>query len=165
MSVDTIAYSIPPKVMRKIRAENENLDYVFGNSEEEKTEWKFESLDFGKRFDENIYVLRAGGFRKTSKILHLDNYLYSDDKSKFIEYDGYEVVIIKPSQVKTVVKELEKLNFEELKTESLEKEVTDYYGEIIREDEYESYLESIREMNEFFAKSAAEGNFVIFATA
>lgn len=95
MSVDTIAYSVPPKMMRKIRTENENLDYVFGNSDEEKPEWQFESLDFGKRFDENRYILRAGGFTKTPEILDLESYY---DTNNYLEYDGYEVQIISPSK-------------------------------------------------------------------
>jgi hypothetical protein len=161
MSVDTVAYSIPPKMMRKIRAENENLDYVFGNSDEENPEWQFESLDFGKRFDENRYILRAGGFAKTPKILELESYYDTDD---YIEHDGCEVQIIKPSLIKIVVKELEKVDFAKLKSECLEQQVTDYYGEIILEFEYDSYLESIRQMNDFLVKAAAEGNFVIFAT-
>jgi Domain of unknown function (DUF1877) len=165
MGVETTAYSVPPKMMRKIRAANEVLDFVFGNSAEEKPEWKFDEMGFGKRFDENIYILREGGYQKTSKILNLEEYIYSDNESKFIEYDGYEVVIVTPSEVKTVAKELETVNFEKLKTECLEKGVTDYYGTIIRENEYDSYLSSIKQMKKFFQKNADAGNFVIFATA
>jgi hypothetical protein len=165
MGVETTAYSVPPKMMRKIRAANEVLDFVFGNSDEEKPEWKFDEMGFGKRFEENITILREGGCRKTSKILNLEGYFYSDDKSNFIEYDGYEVVIVPPSKVKTVAQELENMNFEKLKTECLEKGVTDYYGTIIRENEYDSYISSIRQMKKFFQKNADAGNFVIFATA
>lgn len=163
MGVVTTAYSVPPKIMRKIRADNDNLAYVLGY--EIKPEWEFEEMDFGKHFEEYIIILREAGHHKIYDKIDLESFLYSDDESKFVEYDGYEICFISPSAVKTVVKEFEKVKIDELKADSIAKEITDYWGKIIPEYEYDYYIGNIERMKEFFGKAAGQGNFIIFATA
>ncbi|HQU82471.1 MAG TPA: DUF1877 family protein [Pyrinomonadaceae bacterium] len=163
MGVETNAYSIPPKMMRKIKNNNDNLAYVLGY--EEKPDWKFDEMDFGKRFEENIVILREAGHGKIHDTLDLEEIVYSEDERKFIDYDGYEICIISPSNVKKVSREFENVKFGKLKANSIAKEITDYYGQIIREYEYDYYISNLKQMKKFFANAAEKGNYIIFATA
>ncbi len=164
MGVITTAYSIPPKLMRKIRADNNNLVYVFGDCEEEIEIWKLESYDFDKAIEETISILREAGCKKTAQMIDCENFFYSDNSS-YLDYNGYDVWTIPPSKVKAMAKELEKANFEELIAKGNVTGIKDRRGTILPESLYQSYIGDIESIKKFFKKTAENGNYLLFAEA
>jgi len=152
MSVLTTAYSISPKMMRKIRRDYDCLESIF----EEDSDWKVEFYCFDKGWEETIGILGECGFEKTYAKLQTEDYL---------DYDGYDIWTVTPAAVKMADKDLETANFEELKAAGLAKNVTDYYGKPIPEYLYSYYVGDIKEIKKFIRKAAANGNYLLFATA
>lgn len=165
MGVTTNAYSIPPPMMRKIRADNENLAYILDlGVDEEKTKWKVERFDFETRIDETHSILRACGYRTAAKSLDLENYFYSKGRN-YLDYERYNVWILTPSEVKKIAEELENATFKKLKAVGLANAATDYDGKIIPENDYDYYVGDINEIKKFFKKNAEQGNYLLFAVA
>lgn len=164
MGVITTAYSIPPPMMRKIRADNDNLAYIFGECEDENEGWKVESFDFDKGIEETISVLREADCPKTAQKIDCENYFYSDNSS-YLDYDGYDVWTIPPSQVKAMLKELEKANVEELKAKGNINGITDRRGTLLPESLYKSYVGDLGRIKKFFQKTVEQGNYLLFAEA
>lgn len=54
-------------MIRKIRADNENLAYIFGDCEDEKDIWKLDKHDFDTGIEVIISILREAGFIKTKE--------------------------------------------------------------------------------------------------
>jgi len=165
MGVITTAYSIPPSMMRKIRADHDNLAYILDlGIDEEKPKWKIEQFDFDGRIDETHSILRACGYRKAATSLDLENYFYSDGPN-YLDYEGYNVWILTPAVVKQVAKELEPATFKELKRVGLANEATDYHAKVIDEFDYHYYVGDIEKIKEFFETNAEQGNYLLFAVA
>lgn len=156
MGVYTTAYSVPPKTIRKIRRNPENFDLLVGDVESDAAEWKVDTHDFGRVWDETIGILGEGGFVKTRAKLQTEDYL---------DFSGYDVLIFPPSVVRIVAEELETADFETLKATGLAKEVTDYYGHTIPEYMYSYYIGDIEDTKKFFKKAAAAGHYILTATA
>lgn len=161
MGVITTAYSIPPKMMRKIRANNDNLGYIF---ESEDENWKVKSYDFDKTIEETVSILREAGCKKTAKNIDCENYFYSDDSSYF-DYDGYDIWTIPPSQVKSMLNELENVDVEKLKSKGNIGEITDRRGTIMNESLYKSYVSDIKTIRNFFKETARQENYLLFTEA
>lgn len=169
MGVTTTAYSIPPKMMRKIRADNENLAYIFdyfededgifGAGEDKSKLWEIESYDFNKGIETYISIFRYSGFEKTARNVDSE---YADLET--FDYGGYDIWAIPPSGLKAMCKELEKTTFEALKAKELS-EVTDRRGNPLLDSELESYLGDIEGIKIFFDKAFEQGNYLIFAEA
>ncbi|HQY65312.1 MAG TPA: hypothetical protein PK141_28155 [Polyangiaceae bacterium] len=73
MGVLTVLYSVPPAIMKKVRADNERLAFVFGDEETDDPAWRAASYDFDKRFYEFATIVSAAGApprgaRSTSRI-------------------------------------------------------------------------------------------------
>lgn len=163
MGVLTTAYSIPPKMMRKIRTDNDNLVFVVGDCEKSKF-WKSESLDFDKSIEETISILREAGCEKTAKNFDCESYFYSDSRN-YIDYDGYDIWTIPPSQVKTMLKEIEKADIEKLKAKGNINQITDRRGIVLPESLYESYVDDLQNIRKFLRKTAEQGNYLLFTEA
>src|SRR4051812_25209876 len=116
MGVVTTVYSMPPNLMRKIRKDNDNLANLL-EPEDENLRWKVETYDFDTIIESLIQILRESGYQKTAKRIDCENYFYSDNGT--LEYNGYDIWAIPPSQVRTMAKDLETATFEELKTKGL----------------------------------------------
>lgn len=169
MSVNTTTYSIPPKVMRKIKANNENLAYVFdyfededgifGVGEDKTNLWEVESYDFDSQIDVYIKIFREAGFTKTAKNIDSE---YAD--LDVFDYGGYDIWAIPPSSVKAMCKEIENATLEVLKSKNLS-EITDRRGNPLLDNELESYLSDIKGIKKFFDKAFEHGNYLIFAEA
>jgi len=164
MGVITTAYSIPPDMMRKIRANNDKLEFILDTGEEVAARWAVEEYDFDKAIDEKSRILNGCGFVKTAKRFDCESYFYAKGRN-YLDYDSYNVWIIPPSEVKAMFKELEHANFEELKATGLANEVTDYDGDPILEDDYQYYIGDIEEIKKFLNAAAAAGNYLLFAAA
>ncbi|HRH45125.1 MAG TPA: DUF1877 family protein [Pyrinomonadaceae bacterium] len=164
MGVITVAYSISPKLMRKIRADNDNLAYIFGDCEDENEAWKVESYDFDKGIEEIISILHEADCKKTAKNIDCENYFYSDNSS-YLDYDGYDVWTIPPSKVKAMLKELEKVNVTELKNKGNINGITDRRGTLLPESLYQSYVGDLKTIRKFFQKTVEQGNYLLFAEA
>jgi hypothetical protein len=164
MGVLCTAYSIPAPLMRKIRADNDNLAFILGIEDEIQPEWKVDDYDFDKGFEDIIGVLRQCGYRKIYKLLDGEGYFYSEDKN-YIDYEGYDIWIVTPANVKFIVKELEKVTLAQIKAAGIAEPLTDYYNKVIPENSYKSYLGYIRDMKKFFNKAAGQGNYLLFAEA
>ena len=80
MGVITQAYSIPPKLMRKIRTDHDNLSYIVEADDDENPDWKVENYDFDTGIEETITILCVAGCEKTAKKIDCENYFYSDSK-------------------------------------------------------------------------------------
>jgi hypothetical protein len=167
MGVCTTAYSIPPKMMRKIRTNNDNLAYVFdyfedddgifGAGEDKSKIWEVESYDFDTVIETYIDIFREAGFTKTAKNIDSGN----EDLDEF-DFAGYDIWAIPPSGVKAMCKELENATFEVLKAQKLS-EVTDRRGNALLDSELESYLSDIEGIKKFLDKAFEHGNYLIFA--
>jgi hypothetical protein len=163
MGVDSIAYSIPPKMMRKIRADNDNLGYVFGNVEDENEDWQVESFDFGTGIEVFINILREAGYPKTAKKIDCEYNFYSGSRN-YLDYDSYNVWIIPPSEVKVMAQELANVTFDGLKS-GIAGEIKDRRGHTMLESLYESYLSDIESLKKFLQRTAEQGNYLLFAEA
>ena len=164
MGVLTTGYSIEPKQMRKIRADNDNLIFLLGFDEEENQTWKVPSYDFDKSFADLIGVLRHCGYQKIYKLLDGEGYFYSEG-SNYIDYEGYDIWVVSPANVKKIVQELETLTLAKIKAAGAAEPLTDYYGKTIPESSYKSYFAYISDMKKFFQKAAENGNYLLFAEA
>lgn len=169
MGVLTTAYSIPPEVMTKVRADNENLGYIldyfededgiFGAGEDKGKLWEIESYDFDKGIEVYIHIFREAGFTKTARNIDSE---YADLDA--FDYGGYDTWLIPPSGVKAMCKELEKATFEVLKAKEFP-DITDRRGSPLLDNELESYLSDIEGIKKFFDKTFEQGNYLIFAEA
>ena len=157
MGVLTTAYSVPPVIMKKIRADHENLAFLLGVEEGGKA-WKCATLEFDKRFEEKIIILGENGYTRTREALDLES--AAEDAPSF---DGYGIRIVPPTTLKTIAKELAPATFEALKAAGLAKGIADHYGKAIPEDDYQTYVGDIEQMKAFFTKAAADGHFLLIA--
>jgi len=158
MGVLTTAYSVPPAMMKKIKADNDTLGFVVGDVEGKG--WECESFSFDKGFEERIGILGDNGYPKTREALDLES-AGEDDPA----YDGYDVRVVSPATLKKIVKELATATFEDLKAKGLAKGTTDYYGKTIPADMYAYYVGDIQEMRAFFTKAATAGHWLVLAAA
>jgi hypothetical protein len=169
MGVNTTAYAISPKMMRKVRADNDNLAYVFdyfededgifGAGEDKSKVWEVESYDFDTGIETYIDIFREAGFTKTAKNIDCE---YADLDA--FDYGGYDIWAIPPSGVKAMCKELENATFEVLKAKELS-EVTDRRGNSLIDSELESYLSDIEGIKKFLNEAFEQGNYLIFSEA
>jgi hypothetical protein len=167
MGVNTTAYSITPKMMRKIRANNDNLGYVFdyiededgifGPAEDKSKLWKIESYDFDTGIDTYISIFSHAGFEKTAKKIDSGN----GDLDEF-DYSDYDIWAIPPSGVKSMCKELENATLEVLQAKELS-EVTDRRNTPLPDSELESYLSDIEGIKKFLNEAFEQGNYLLFA--
>ncbi|MBX7172326.1 MAG: YfbM family protein [Pyrinomonadaceae bacterium] len=163
MGVITTAYSIPPNLMRKIRADNDNLAFIL-EPEDENPNWKVEDYDFDKAIEELISFLQEFGYKKTAEKINCETYFYSDSKN-YLDYDGYDIWIIPPSQVKSMFDELKNATLSELKKKGVANEMHDRRGSRIPENFYESYFMDIVNLKNFLKKVAGQGNYLLFTEA
>jgi len=159
MGVVTIAYSVEPKMMKKVRADNEKFAFIFGECEDESEHWEVESYDFDTGIDAYIQIFRGAGFTKTAKSIDSE---YAD--LDIFDYNGYDIWVIPPSGVKVICKEIEKATFETLKAKELS-EITDRRGTKMQESLIESYLSDIEGIKNFLGKTLEKGNYLLFSEA
>lgn len=157
MGVNTTAYSIEPKMMKKVRADNENFAFIFGECEDESEIWKVESYDFDTGIDVFIKIFREANCIETAKKIDSE---YAD--LDVFDYNGYDIWAITPSSVKAMCKEIEKANFDK---QEFGNEITDRRGTVLLDSELESYLSDIEGIKKFFDKVFEQGNYVIFSEA
>ncbi len=155
MGVETIAYSIPPERVRKMKRNVELLEKLSNYAPEVEPDWDFENYSFAKGWEETVKIIRAGGFPSFEKKLNHENYWDADD---------YEVWSVTPQAVKKVAEDLKTANFESLKSMALAKKLTNYYGEEIAENMYGYYIGDIEEIKAFLRQTAEKGNFLLFST-
>lgn len=91
MGVLTTAYSVSPKLMKRIEKDNESLGLLFGQEETADEAWRVPSYGFDKGFEETIGILGACGYPVTRDALDLE--CAGDDDPT---YDGYDVRVVKP---------------------------------------------------------------------
>lgn len=160
MGVVTTAYSILPKTMRKIRADNDYLEHVFEGGDLNR---EIESYDFDTIIEPWISILREMGYKKTAENIDFERYF--SDSQNCLDYDGYDIWIISPSKVKAMAEEIQNAVFTELKNKGLAYGITDRRGKILLESEYEGYFGDIENLKKFFKKTADEGNYLLFSEA
>ena len=157
MGLTTIAYSITEDMLKKIKSDNENLAFVFGECEKDEI-WDVEQYDFDS--DSEVYsrIFRRAGFEKASK--NIDSEYFYDDLLE----SSYTAWIITSSEVKAMVEELNNVTFADLKAKSkdFESPATDRRGNILPEDILEGYFSSIEVISAFFKKTAEQGNALVF---
>ena len=159
MGVTTNAYSLEPKMIKKVRADNENIAFILGDCEIESQHWKVESYDFDKGIETYITIMREAGFVKTAKNIDSE---YAD--LDIFDYNGNDLWVIPPSQIKAMCRELENVTFESLKAKKLS-DITDRRGNPLTNDELESYLSDIEGIKAFFKQALEKGHYLLFAEA
>ena len=159
MGVTTNAYSLEPKMIKKVRADNENIAFILGDCEDESQHWKVESYDFDTSIETYITMMREAGFVKTAKSINCE---YAD--LDIFDYNGNDLWVIPPSQVKAMCKELENVTFESLKAKKLS-DITDRRGNPLNNDQLENYLSDIDGIKAFFRKAMEKGHYLLFAEA
>jgi Domain of unknown function (DUF1877) len=160
MGVTTNAYSLEPKMIKKVRADNENIAFILGDCEIESQHWKVESYDFDTGIEVHIKIMREAGYTKTAKNINSE---YAD--LDIFDYNGYDIWVIPPSQVKAMVKELENATFETIKAKNIGGQVTDRRGTVLVDSLFESYLSDIDGIRAFFRKAMEKGHYLLFAEA
>ncbi len=158
MGVITTAYSVSAEMMKKIKSDKENLKLIFGEWEEQSPHPEDKIYDFDERGFEIAYILRSSGYEKGAATLDVD-------ANDYFDYEGYNVWIATPTQLKAISKELAKATYEDLKTIGLANETKNYDNDVIPEYEYESYVGEIDDIKKFFKDAADQGNSLIFALA
>jgi hypothetical protein len=161
MSVFSTAYSIPPEMMEKIRADNTHLHPILGIFEYEDPSPEFEAYRFSSRIRETMSILKYAGYEKTAVALDGEGYVF-DKGPNYINYEGLDVWFILPSEIKAISEELEKATFEALKAEGLAQGVRDYNCQTIPESAYLHYVGDIEAIKVFFKKAASLGHYLVF---
>ena len=160
MGVLTTIYSVPVPLMKKIKADHDNLGFLFGVEESGGDAWKCETFECDKGFEERIGILGENGYPKTKEALDLES---ADEEDP--SYDGYDVRVVSPATVKKIAKEIASATAAELTKKGLPNGTTDYYGKPIPAEAYAYYVGDIEEMKAFFAKAAAAGNWLVIGAA
>ncbi len=160
MGVLSTLYAVPAPLMKKIRADNERLGWVFGDEETDDPAWKVASYDFDKRLYELAAILRAGGCPTLKPAFD-----FEDPADNEPEYGPYDLRVATPSKVKKIAKELASVTLAQLVARGVEAGVTDYNGHLIPEADYDGYVGDIEDVKIFFAKAAEAGHFIIGAEA
>ena len=101
MGVLTTIYSVPVPMMKKIKADHDNLGFLFGVEESGGDAWKCETFECDKGFEERIGILGENGYPKTKEALDLES---ADEEDP--SYDGYDVRVVSPATVKKIAKEI-----------------------------------------------------------
>lgn len=163
MGVITTLYSVEPKRMKKLRADNENIAFVTGDCENESEKWQMESYDFDTEIETFIGFFYDLGFDKTRKSINSE---YAD--LDVFDYNGYDIWEIPPSGIKAMVKELESATFEELKAKIIENEIQlrDRRGTLIPNNPYELYLKNdVENIKNFLKRALEQGHYLLFVEA
>jgi hypothetical protein len=155
MGVTTTAYSVSDKMMKKVRTDNANLAYIFGEGDEGEA-WLVDNHSF-ERIDTYISILHAAGCEKTAK--SIDSGDHSLDE---FDYDS-DVWTVMPAGVKAMVSELHKADLISLKTDMYGEPITDGWGKALLASELESYLGDFDGVKEFLNKAAEQGNYLILS--
>jgi hypothetical protein len=159
MGVCTTMYALNTKMMKKVKADNENLAFIVGECEEDKT-WQVAKYEFDKSIEIFINILHEAGATKSAKLMDSE---YAD--LELFEYEPYDIWSIPPSKVKTIVEELESITVESLKTDSGDSKISDRRNNILREEELESYLEEFGDIKQFLNEALIQKNYLVFTEA
>lgn len=162
MSVSTLAFSTPPKLVAKIRRNNDLLGKIL-EPEEVDDLWKVESYDFGTDIESWLQLFRACGFKRCAKNLDGERFFYSERGT--LEYDPYDVWVVPPSQVKAMALELKDACLDGMRVKGLAAEVSDRRDNVISDDMYESFFGDLEDIKKFLQGAADQGHFLIFAEA
>lgn len=156
MGVDTTAYSVPADLVKKIRRNND----LIGGVIEPEDGADFARFDFDSSVEVWVSVLRAAEYKKTAKNIDSEQF-----DTGMLDYDGYDMWLVPPSQLKAMLKELEPASWEQLRTAGLAAEATDRRGTLLLESEYEGYFCSIDEFRAFLQTASQQGHYLLFTEA
>lgn len=165
MGVVTTIYSIDPDMMKKVEEDNERLAEITGDGQ--KTEnCKVESFDFDSGVDTYINILFNAGAVESRKLIDSE---YAD--LELFDFNGYNIWVIPPSGIETMLKELEAITSEmedkivndnlidNHETEVLK--IKDRRGRSLSGDEIRSYLGNVQSFKAFLKEVNAQTNYLI----
>lgn len=155
MGVTTTAYSVSDEMIKKVRTDNANLAYIFGECDESDV-WPVDSHSF-ERIDTYISILHAAGCATAAKAIDSGDHTLDE-----FDYDS-DIWTVKPAGVEVMVSELGKADFTSLKTDQYGEPITDGWGKALLPSELESYLSDFDGIKEFFNKVAEQGNYLILS--
>ena len=156
MGVSTTAYSVSDKMIKKVKTDNANLAFIFGECDESEV-WQVANHSF-ERIDTYISILHAAGCEKTAKSIDSGNHALDE-----FDYGGCDIWTVTAAGVKAIVSELGKADFTSLKTDMYGEPITNGWGKALLATELESYLGDFDGIKEFFYKVAEQGNCLILA--
>jgi len=159
MGVCTTVYAVNAKMMRKIKTDNENMAFIVGECEENEA-WEVAKYEFDKSIEVFISLLYEANAKKSAKFIDSE---YAD--LELFDYEPYDIWAISPSKVKMMIKELENITWESLKTDKGSKEVTDRRNNILTENELKGYLEELSDIKQFLNEVLKQGNYLLFTEA
>lgn len=157
MGVVTTVYSVPADLVRKIRKDNDLIGSVIDPEEGSTVQ---ESFDFDSSVEAWVSVLRAADYVETAKNIDSEQF-----DTGLLDYDGYDMWLVPPSQVRSMLKELQPASWEQLRTAGLAAEVTDRRGTKLRESEYEGYFCILDQFKTFLEGAALHGHYLLFTEA
>jgi hypothetical protein len=157
MSVTSTAYSVTPAQLKKLRGDNEVFASLFGEDDGEDASWEVPKLEFID-FEDTHRLLHYAGAPTMHKILDFE--LMSDE----FEYEGYDISLATPAQVKKIAGELAKMTLAKVREKGLAAEFkSDRRHELLKPEDYDAQFAEIARVRDFFAKAAKKGNAVIAA--
>lgn len=164
MGVITTMYSVEPNMMKKVKADNDNLAYITGDCEENDN-WEFESFDFDSSIEIYMDIFFNAGAKKSRKLIDSE----CADLGVY-EFESYDIWSISPANVKIMVKELEAITpamGEKIIKDNL---IDNHETEVLRierkgfpltSEEIQTYLESIDDLKQFLSKVMSKNNYLI----
>jgi hypothetical protein len=157
MGVITTAYSVAADLVKKIRKDNDLIGSIIEPEEEGAA---VSSFDFDTTVEAWVSVLEAAKYKKTAKYINSEQF-----DTGVLDYDGYDMWLVTPSQVQAMVKELRLATWEQLKAIGLAAEVTDRRGSKLLEEEYEGYFSTLSSFKTFLDGAAQLGHYLLFTEA
>lgn len=158
MSVTSTLYSVPPRLLKKLREDNELFAALFGEDEDADAEYKVPSLE-PIDFEDTHRLLSCAGFKKLHKTLDFEN---GNDEA--FDYDGYDVQVATPAKVKKIAEELARATLAKVRDKGLEIGFkSDRRGDLLTPKDYDAQFEEIERMRDFFDAAAKAGDAVVAA--
>lgn len=158
MSVTSIAYSVPPALLKELRDDNELFAALFGEDEDAGPAWKVEQLEFVD-FEDTHRLLHYAGYSTLHQALDFEN---GNDEA--FEHEGYDIQVATPAKVKKIAEELRRVTLEEVREKGLAGEFrTDRRGDLLKPEDYEAQFAEVERTAAFFAAAAKAGHAVVAA--
>lgn len=160
MSVTSTIYSVPPALLKKLRADNDLFGALFGEDEDAGDEWKIGSYEL-MDFEDTHHLLAIAGFSMLKKALDFEK---GNDEA--FDYDGWDVQVATPAKVQRIAEQLAKVTLAKLRDKGLEVGFkTDRRGDVLKPDDYKQQFEEIVRVRDFFADAAKAGNAIVAAAS
>lgn len=157
MSVSTTAYSIDAKTLKKLKHDEDNFAFLFGDCDDDER-WETERYDFDTNINFYVSLFRRVGLETVGT--NIDS-----EASELGNYDAYDIWFVPTKTVKKMVVELTAMTPDELKMRADELALSDRHGSSLSRDAVHDFIDQIPAMTKFFKKAAEQENSLVFSEA